>query len=662
MDSESKLNTLSEFLSDYKLILPSYFKCEGAKFWEFLIIIKYVHTNWSHIYSYFSNKEYDRDDRTSIEKCDYFFNKICNENLKAPITFLNNYLSEYQKYFYHLLSEFNQHQLKCSVEDLKNFEEQYNYQHSLMINSTYKLSKREIKKSTPLPNSIPSELVDIKKWRTGNEREDNKNFLGHGFFYHQGDCISKDINGVEDYDCLEDNFIKVENAKVAVCDYALLRSDFPEYLSEKSNEQINAWLLDQASYISEGQLVRISANGDLHEFLELSDPNLDINKVNADYKATRKSAFRYRGGGRAVNFLIDETLFFPNSNAMVDQNKNEILNSEQQLKQLKSNLFNIICEPNKILNFPTRSFCTGSFLNVKGVGTEKFAKGISPKLNGFLSFTDALKEYSYEKLINKLLKISKTESGDSYANNKKMNSTTVQTYAIIDLGIKYKDNIANPATSFLGDRCVLLIRQCSSRFVSGSDDFVYYSVVPEEQQKSNKSVNLLKQTLLKFGFTSEQIPLCFFSQGYNCEGDWNIQADATLTRFIDFSQFYPLPNTPLKKFKMSLDAFADGIKCCREAFNIVLGDKRLRSLVLGVAEKSEEDLVEELHKEKNRLKAKYGDKACKFNKSDYSWSWFLETDDSDVSKFALEIGKNGVEYDKFNADDIHRIIMSWIDF
>ena len=115
-------------------------------------------------------------------------------------------------------------------------------------------------------------------------------------------------------------------------------------------------------------------------------------------------------------------------------------------------------------------------------------------------------------------------------NNSDSNFKTVQSYAIIDLGIRYKPDLENPATSFPGDRMALTIRQCTSRFVSSPHEFAFYSVVPIDFQ-NNKSCQDFIRALRKYGITSEQIPITLLGEEGD-HGEWNIQSDGTLTRFV----------------------------------------------------------------------------------------------------------------------------------
>src|SRR5690349_6791154 len=106
-----------------------------------------------------------------------------------------------------------------------------------------------------------------------------KNWIGHGYFWKLGSGeMCKDL-GSMDYDYLEDNFYHLKQAKVLVADYSILKRDFP-ILINKSNHEINAWLIEQSAYLSEGQKTRMSPDGDMHPLLDISNLEdfLDLKK------------------------------------------------------------------------------------------------------------------------------------------------------------------------------------------------------------------------------------------------------------------------------------------------------------------------------------------------------------------------------------------------
>jgi len=264
-----------------------------------------------------------------------------------------------------------------------------------------------------------------------------------------------------------------------------------------SEKEINDWLVSNFAFISEGQYYRTLPTGDVFEGLDFQGLNMsDFFDVNV-----LKAGIRTKGGGRAANFMIDDSLAMKNG---------------------------------KI---------TTKFVNVKGVGTQKIAEKKEKKENGFLSLFDAIKEFCVQKLIQRIAEKEKTEWD------------TVQTYAIIDIGLKYKENIVNPATSFLGDLLGLTIRQGTSRYVSSPNESAFYSVVPVDQLEAVPIGKSILQTLRSYGITSEQVPSDYLTKfpktqvlGLEYSGGWNIQSDASYMKLIDFSQFFVLPHSKLNPF------------------------------------------------------------------------------------------------------------------
>lgn len=56
-------------------------------------------------------------------------------------------------------------------------------------------------------------------------------------------------------------------ASVLVADHKLLRHDFHRQLGGMSDAQIDAWLLENAAFLSAGQARRLQAGGDHHSLL-----------------------------------------------------------------------------------------------------------------------------------------------------------------------------------------------------------------------------------------------------------------------------------------------------------------------------------------------------------------------------------------------------------
>jgi hypothetical protein len=58
-------------------------------------------------------------------------------------------------------------------------------------------------------------------------------------------------SSMDDYDVFEDGFARLIKAEVICCDYALVKKDFPQ-LANASEGQIDAWLIQNSAFISEG--------------------------------------------------------------------------------------------------------------------------------------------------------------------------------------------------------------------------------------------------------------------------------------------------------------------------------------------------------------------------------------------------------------------------
>lgn len=102
----------------------------------------------------------------------------------------------------------------------------------------------------------------------------------------------------------------------------------------------------------------------------------------------------------------------------------------------------------------------------------------------------------------------------------------------------------------------------------------YYSVVPYDLQKV-KNCNKLINSLIKWGVTCEQEPLSIINENKfdptNLDGSWNIQSDATMSRFLDFSQFYVLPHSKLpSSWKISQQSLLNGMIANKFAFKAIL--------------------------------------------------------------------------------------------
>ena len=288
-------------------------------------------------------------------------------------------------------------------------------------------------------------------------------WLGHGYFYYQrpraftGDIANTggggDLN--TNFDVLEEQFVRLSNATVMYADYALLRRDFPHLQGFATEADIDAWLLDATAYISEGQLRRLEQGGDHHELLGLDRPaevgarggeneeedeekqpdgkkggknrgkNRDkkkgvANRVHEVVDVTRrKMGIRMRAGGRAATFMADDMYGFDEVGAI-----------------------------------------QADMIDVKGCGThvDRASKKVSH--TGLLGKTDALRGLAVQKLVQRIAEL----EGEADVWN------TVQFYGVVDTGLRYRRDVADPATGIEGEQCVLSLRQAQSRLAGVIDE------------------------------------------------------------------------------------------------------------------------------------------------------------------------------------------------
>ncbi|CAM9874815.1 unnamed protein product, partial [Heterosigma akashiwo] len=331
-------------------------------------------------------------------------------------------------------------------------------------------------------------------------------WIGHGWFWRpvlpsglldDGSTRIENAagNAVFDFDVMEDNFMRLKQARVLTADYDLLRIDFKE-LQSCSDADIDEWLLRNCAFISEGQVSRLQEGGDHKELL-------GINSVEdfVDVELTSRSgAIRQRSGGRAATFLV---------------------NSEY--------------------SFSDGGFLNARMLDVKGVGVHKNADYFSsPKVTGLLNYADALRELAFHRLIAHLA--AKDDGAWS----------TVQAYAILDTGLTYQG--LNPATGWRGEKCVLLVRQRQSRFFPGYDGFNFSGLCPADALQASPSGRDVRRCLLRHGISAEFLPSALFHDPASALGSeeasgeegravWNLQADATGRHFLDFTDLVVLPGS-----------------------------------------------------------------------------------------------------------------------
>lgn len=459
-----------------------------------------------------------------------------------------------------------------------------------------------------LPPQTPAESVTDGTW------------LGHGFYWKsRGDAVwVENCVGATDCDSLESGFVRLKKARVLYADYELLRKDF-KVPSTSSDSEIDAWLLRNVAFLSEGQAARI-IDGDLSSLLQCHS---NVGEVLEIQESSNKMGIRLRGGGRVA-------VFFENDEFWVKD-----------------------------------TFIQANMFDVKGVGTSIRQRDVDLKANGFLSIVDAFKEFAYQRLFQRIAEKDQIEQWG-----------TVQCYAIIDTGIRFKSDCANPATGYFGDRCVLSIRQRHSRLQANHDDVVYYSVASPEMIFESSILKHIRETLFFNGVSSEQEPTSLFMmlnskpddydqekiviEKYERIGDWNIQATAPATHLVDFSHFYTLPGSNLPpEWQMSIDAMLDGFKLGLRYYKS-LNDPNLFKK-LNQIDKSWSDSLSPL--EISRLEAKYGMLGrVGLRKPHHSWSWFLETDDSKVMSWAMSFGEMTDQslHDRSQVLALVHTLFSWL--
>jgi hypothetical protein len=112
-----------------------------------------------------------------------------------------------------------------------------------------------------LPPPTPAEYIhDGYLWFKWGEFDRQEEFIGHGWVWRHRPLGSEEAltnmasNALTDYDVVEEGFVRLKRAKVIVADYDLLRSDFPHLLKRLTDDEIDTWLLDNAAFISAGQV------------------------------------------------------------------------------------------------------------------------------------------------------------------------------------------------------------------------------------------------------------------------------------------------------------------------------------------------------------------------------------------------------------------------
>ena len=163
-----------------------------------------------------------------------------------------------------------------------------------------------------MPPQTPCEFVEdpLAWWAFGlHDRADS--WLGHGYFWRsmpqpddaaeeQRPCLENAAgNAMNDFDVLEDRFCRLRRASVLCADYALLRRHFPQ-LQGEGEDGIDRWLLENAAWLSQGQVERLRPGGDHSELLGIGDVSDAVDEASA------RTAVRIRSGGRAATFLVGD--------------------------------------------------------------------------------------------------------------------------------------------------------------------------------------------------------------------------------------------------------------------------------------------------------------------------------------------------------------------
>lgn len=133
-------------------------------------------------------------------------------------------------------------------------------------------------------------------------------------------------------------------------DYALLQRHF-RALRGKSEGEVDEWLLEQAAWLSQGQMRRMQPGGDHHDLLGMGDRLAEV--IDED---SARAGLRIRSGGRAATFLVGDRY-------AIDKDG---------------------------------TFCA-EMIEVKGLGTHAHADISSPKVTGLLGCSDALREICFQR-------------------------------------------------------------------------------------------------------------------------------------------------------------------------------------------------------------------------------------------------------------------------
>eukprot|EP01004_Peranema_trichophorum_P003302 NODE_2299_length_1622_cov_42.072048_g1971_i0.p1 GENE.NODE_2299_length_1622_cov_42.072048_g1971_i0~~NODE_2299_length_1622_cov_42.072048_g1971_i0.p1 ORF type:complete len:253 (+),score=50.95 NODE_2299_length_1622_cov_42.072048_g1971_i0:818-1576(+) len=234
--------------------------------------------------------------------------------------------------------------------------------------------------------------------------------------------------------------------------------------------------------------------------------------------------------------------------------------------------------------------------------------------------------------------------------------STVQFYAIIDTGLQYTSK--NPATGGEQEKCVLAVRQRQSRaFVSYQGYNFSGSLLMSGEDYPPASLSTsnglaIRKTLMKYGVTCEAEPRSIYYDNIDkaesdLDGCWNLQADANLTHFMDFSDYYTLPNSHLNKWwSLTPKAFQEAFALERPTFqsNLLNSPNAMRN-VFGCTDITS-DRLDTIRFElssndsiKNAANKVSPEGIIIPGKPKYCQCWFMELDDSEMSKWTMDCNR-----------------------
>lgn len=502
--------------------------------------------------------------------------------------------------------------------------------------------ERLLKPLQILPPQTPCEYVEESlAWWGFGKYDRVQDWLGHGYFWRGLACAEGDEeipgqilenaagNAANDYDVLEDRFRRLRRARVLCADRTLLRQNFPGALHSCDDAAVDTWLLHQAAWISEGQVERLRPQGDHFDLLGIGE-NLD----SFVDEASARAGIRIRSGGRAATFFVGDRYVIREDGGLC-----------------------------------------ADMIEVKGLGTHVAADISSPRVTGLLGLADALRELCFQRLLQRLVELEGLE--DSLG--------TVPCYALIDTGLRYQGT--NPATGWDGESCALLLRQPQSRLFDAYDGMNFSGICPDAVHNQGPG-RALRALLHKWGVSAEFEPRALCYRLHDVAGDgvedcaalledqtgiWNLQADAPCTHFMDFSDYYVLPQALLPRaWRMSEEALRraftlERAQCSDRALACpALAERLWGSTDPQVAAQARSAAREELSAEPalREAAAMFEDSGrIKPLKPKYCMCWFMELDDSEVAQWCTRTAKEFQAADPDNvapSRDILAEIEAWL--